>query len=300
MTNPDVSLKKLERILNLQSGRMRQMQNTWGDQDQRIAAMVNLKPKDRDQPVKDIQKYEQELEEELQDRKDYQAKAHALIRDLRNRHDNRTVLLSPQQLQRLQNFERDYNAMDGQITNFENDFNQQKQDFRNKFRQNPPAEDFGMLRHAWDWTFMGLSCHEAYRGTYFTISGQSKRNPYTGRKEPTDEQIRETLQRLVREEGQSNIYCYYGNDIDPQLTMRTKRILGSMMQPGHILHGYNVAVSDTRMPDLEPWRWDNPATRLSHKWDTWKENRAETKANAKAIKEEDRSPISRALNPLSW
>jgi len=295
----DGLLKRLDRNLNKsQVGRMRHLQNLYSDQDQRITAMANMQPKDRQQPAKDIQKYEQDIEEELLDRKDYQAKARDLIRDLKNL--NRTKPLSSAQMQRLQNLEQDYVRVDRQIANFETDFNQQKQDFRNKFHAHPPTKSMGMLRHAWDWTFEGLSFHESSRGAYFTISGQSKRNPYTGNKDPTDEQIRESILRLVKEQGVSTIYCYYGSDIDPQLTMRTKKILSDMMKPGHTLQGYNVAVSDTRMPDLEPWRWDNPFTRLSHKWDTWSENRAATKADKKAIRDEERSPIAQSLNPFPW
>lgn len=299
MADPDDSLRKLDKILTrLQPGRMRQLQDMHRDQAQRIDDMVKLQPKDRQGPAHEIQQREEEIEQELEDRKEYQNKARGLITHLKNL-DRKNPLSSPQ-LQRLQDLEQDCGRLDRQVGNFQKDFEEQKREFREKFHLNPPTESLGTLRHMWDWTCMGLSCHEGSGGSYFTIAGQGRRNPYTGRKDPTDEQIRESLLRLVKEEGSSTIYCYYGNDIDSQLTTRTKKILRDMMQPGHILQGYNVGVSDARMPDLEPWRWDNPFTRLSHTWDSWWENRAARKADAKQIKQENSSPIVQSMNPFSW
>ena len=135
---------------------------------------------------------------------------------------------------------------------------------------------------------MGLGLKETDRGDYFNITAAGDRNPYTGQKMLSDRQLREVILRLVKEQNAAMIYCYKGNEIDPQLTQRAQKMLIDMMQPGHILEGFQVSVSKTRMEELEPWKRDNFLTRYFHDRTLGKDDKAFKKADKIERKTEDR------------
>ncbi len=185
------------------------------------------------------------------------------------------------------------------LTRLEEEENRQTKNFKklqDDMGENPYTENLpgGKLRHAWDYTLGGLNLKESDRGNYFRVTSKGDKNPYTGERMPSDKQLRETILRLVKEEGCDTLYAYKGNHIDPQLTSRMKGILSSMMRPGHVLEGYDVRVSDNRMPELEPWRGTSFLTRsfaqASRDFQDWKEERAYKKEERKTIAAEDRLP----------
>jgi hypothetical protein len=155
----------------------------------------------------------------------------------------------------------------------------------------------GLTRRFFDHAFMGIRLKETIRGDYFNITASGQMNPYTGMRTMSDRQLRETILRLVKqqtEKGVSDItlYCYHGNKIDQQLTQRAKGMVMNMSFPGHVLDGFQVRVSPSRMKELEPWRSDNALTRAFNKLQKWNDDRLLEKADRKEIKGEKRYPWS--------
>lgn len=197
---------------------------------------------------------------------------------------------------RLEREQRDQQLF---LTEREEEENRQTRSFKKlqeDMGESPYTEDLpgGKLRHSWNYMFGGLSLVESGRGNYFRVTGKGDENPYTGERMPSDKQLKEMILRLVKEEGCDTLYAYKGNHIDPQLTGRMKSMLSRMMRPGHVLEGYDVQVSDNRMPGLESWRGTNfltrPFAQAVRNYQDGKEERAYQKEERKAIAEENRSP----------
>ena len=293
MITIDGQLRRLERLQNVvQWGRFQEFDEVFEKQREDLGAFAKLnKPLSkltsqeqtrRNQLDQAMQQRVPDMEQFLQDADERQKLQKKMITDLGG------ATLSPAQQTWLERLKKRKDDLDDELEERQSNTQQIEEVRQRKLKQTP--ESLGMLRHAWGSTFGGLSFYETDRGDYFKITGRGDKNPYTGERTPSDKQIRETILRLVKEQGCDTIYCYKGNKIDPQLTSRTRQILSEMQQSGHILEGQRVSVSTSRMEDVEPWRRDNFLTRYFHDRATNSDHEKALKADAKDIKKEKLSP----------
>lgn len=317
MPFPVTEFRALDIIQNRMDGRIDQFSQLLDDQKRDLEEAVPLLSKShnildeqqrqrRDQLTAAMEQRENDMQRQLRDLGHFEQREGRIIQRINNMAQANPLGASDQLLlDRIEERRQDYAD---RISELNDHYNEQKDILLRKRGAVPEGSQRGWLGRKFDKYAGGLGLEESEDGVFYRITGKGDVNPYTGERMPSDRQIRETIKRLVLEQGCTTLYAYKGNKIDPQLTQRMKAILMDMKYPGHVLEGHqNVRVSSQLMTELEPWRADNPLTNAFHKVALWKQDRSTRRADEGSILEENRgllNPLSgrglKDLNPFNW
>lgn len=289
----DQLLKDLETLQEDQAYALRQFGDAYVQQDSLFQRLCALDPREGEarMVVHHMVEQDEHLAKRISQIDERQTKMEEVLQEIRDQ--SSLLSLTAQQQQAIADRQAEQTRIEQDMLAQQNEYYDQKRDtLRRKADIDEAASQLpgGVIRLFRDRVFYRMALKETERGDYFSFVPLGDVNPYTGRRTLSDKQLREAIVRLAAE-GCNIIYCYNGNKLDPQLTSRAQSMVREMTKPNHILDGFDLTVSESRMKTLEPWRRDNFLSNYFHQRAFEKDAKEYAKADEKAVKQEWSRPF---------